>query len=158
MWYINYKISKKQYDIICALKEIKISGDWRAKLCFWRPCAMLYYTWSCLILCEPMGCSPPASSVHGTVQTRILEWIVISYSRGSFQPRDRIWVSCNAVDLFTMWVTRKVLFGGQWTPISSAFEGVMCLPLYKVFQDDKSRCLTFYSGSQKGSPFHSLRW
>ena len=29
---------------------------------------------SCLILCDPMGCSPPGSSVHGVLQTRILEW------------------------------------------------------------------------------------
>ena len=81
-----------------------------------------------------MDCSSPASSVHGVLLARILEWDAISYSRGSFQPRDRAWVSCNAGDLFTVWVIREVPFGGQWTPISSAFQGVMCLPLYKVFQ------------------------
>ena len=31
-----------------------------------------------------MDCSPPGTSVHGTSQTRILEWVVISFSRGSF--------------------------------------------------------------------------
>ena len=35
-----------------------------------------------------MDCSPPASSVHGILQTRILEWVAIPFSRGSFQPRD----------------------------------------------------------------------
>ena len=36
----------------------------------------------CLTLCNPMGYSPPASSVHGILQTRILEWVAISFSRG----------------------------------------------------------------------------
>ena len=36
----------------------------------------------------PMGCSRPGSSVHGIFQTRILEWIAISFSRGTSQPRD----------------------------------------------------------------------
>ena len=48
-------------------------------------------------LCPPlsnsMDCSPPGSSVHGTLQAGILEWIAIPFSRGSSQPRDRIWVS-----------------------------------------------------------------
>jgi len=36
---------------------------------------------SCLTLCDPVGCSPPGSSVHGIFQVRILEWVAISYSR-----------------------------------------------------------------------------
>ena len=44
---------------------------------------------SCPTLCNPMDCSPSGSSVHGIFQARILEWIAISYSRGSFQPRDQ---------------------------------------------------------------------
>ena len=38
---------------------------------------------------NPMDCIPPGSSVHGIFQARVLEWVAISYSRGSFQPRDR---------------------------------------------------------------------
>ena len=38
---------------------------------------------SCLTLCDPMGCSPPGSTVHGILQARILEWVAISSSRGS---------------------------------------------------------------------------
>ena len=37
----------------------------------------------CLILCDPVDCSPP-SSVHGILQARILEWVAISYSKGIF--------------------------------------------------------------------------
>ena len=38
------------------------------------------------LFCNPMDCSPPGSSVHGIFQARTLEWAVISFSRGSFQP------------------------------------------------------------------------
>ena len=48
----------------------------------------------CLTLCDPMACSPPGSSVHGISQARILEWVVISSSRGSSQPRDLTHSSC----------------------------------------------------------------
>ena len=48
---------------------------------------------SCLTLCNPMDCSPPGSSVHGISQARILEWVAISFSRWSSQPRDRASVS-----------------------------------------------------------------
>ena len=43
---------------------------------------------SCPTLCSPMDRSPPGFSVHGILQARILEWVVISSSRRSFQPRD----------------------------------------------------------------------
>ena len=44
---------------------------------------------SCLTLCDPMDCSLPGSSVHGIFQAIILEWVAISYSRGSSQPRNQ---------------------------------------------------------------------
>ena len=43
---------------------------------------------SCVTLCDPMDCSPPDSSVCGIFQARILEWVVISFSKGSPWPRD----------------------------------------------------------------------
>ena len=46
-------------------------------------------TQSCLFLCDPMDCSPPGTSVHGTFQPRIPEWVAISFSRESSGPRDR---------------------------------------------------------------------
>ena len=57
-------------------------------------------------LCDPMDCSPSGSSVHGISQARILEQVVISFSRGSFQPRDRTWVSYIAGGFFTVWTTK----------------------------------------------------
>ena len=46
------------------------------------------------LICDPMDCSPPGSPVHGISQARILEWVVISYLRGSSQPRGPNHVSC----------------------------------------------------------------
>ena len=48
---------------------------------------------SCLTLCDPMDCSLPESSVHGIFQARTLEWVAISFFRGSSQPRDQTQVS-----------------------------------------------------------------
>ena len=48
----------------------------------------------CPTLCIPMDCNPPGSSVHGILQARILEWIAIPFSKGSFPSRDQTQVSC----------------------------------------------------------------
>ena len=60
---------------------------------------------SCLALCDPMDCSPTGSSFHGILQARILEWVAISFSRGSSWPRGWTRVSC----IFTIWATREAL-------------------------------------------------
>ena len=56
---------------------------------------------SCLTLCNPMDCSSPGSSVHRISQARILEWVAISFSRGSSWPTDWTRVSC---------IGRKILY------------------------------------------------
>ena len=48
---------------------------------------------SCLTLCDPMGCTLQGSSVHGIFQAVVLEWIAISFCRGSSRPRDQTQVS-----------------------------------------------------------------
>ena len=48
-----------------------------------------------------MNSSPPGSSVHGIIPARTLEWVAISFSRGSSQPRDQTHVSCLAGEFFT---------------------------------------------------------
>ena len=63
---------------------------------------------SCPILCDPMDCSLPGSSVHGIFKTRVLEWVAISFSRGSSQPRDQTQVSWVVGRRFTIWATREV--------------------------------------------------
>ena len=46
------------------------------------------------LFCDPANYSQPGPSVHGIFQTRILEWVTISSSRGSSRPRDRTHISC----------------------------------------------------------------
>ena len=55
----------------------------------------------CQTLCDPMDCSPPGSSVHGILQARIVEWVIIPFSKGSSRPRDQTQVSCIAGRFFT---------------------------------------------------------
>ena len=65
----------------------------------------------CPTLHNPMDytCSPLGSSVHEILQARILEWVVIPFSRGSFWLRDGTQVSCIAGGFFTVWATREAL-------------------------------------------------
>ena len=62
---------------------------------------------SCLTLCDPVDCSLPGSSIDGILQARILEWVAISFSRGSSRPRDRTQVSYIAGRRFNLWATRE---------------------------------------------------
>ena len=59
---------------------------------------------------QPIECSLPGSSIHGIFQARILEWVAISFSRGSSQTRNRTQVSLTEGRLFTIWATREALF------------------------------------------------
>ena len=63
-------------------------------------------TQSCLTLCNPMACSLPGSSILGIFQARILEGLALSFSGGSFRPRDRTCVSHTADRLFIIWAIR----------------------------------------------------
>ena len=58
--------------------------------------SLQYITQSCLTHCGPMGGSPPGSFVHGIFHAKILEWVAISYSRGSSQPKDQNCISFNS--------------------------------------------------------------
>ena len=79
--------------------------------------------------CNPIDYSLPGSSVHGILQARILEWVAISFSRGSSQPRNWTRVSCIIGRLFTDRAMREA----PYTPISSVqFSSVAqsCLTLW----------------------------
>ena len=62
---------------------------------------------SCPTLWDPVDCNLWGFSVHGILQARILEWIAISFPRGSSQPKDRTQVSCIAGRHFNLWATRE---------------------------------------------------
>ena len=67
----------------------------------------------CLTLCDPMDCSLPGSSVHVISQARILEWVAILFSRGSFWPRD--WTRFSFISCFGRWILY------QWAPGKPSF-------------------------------------
>ena len=58
----------------------------------------------CSILCDPIDCSPPGSSIHGILQAGILEWVPSSYSKRCSQPRDWTHVSCISC------ISRQILY------------------------------------------------
>ena len=66
---------------------------------------------SCVQLCNPMDCSSQGFSVHGIFQTRILEWVAISSSKGYSWPMDWTHVSCIAGIFFTS------ISKGVWKPL-----------------------------------------
>ena len=72
--------------------------------------AFLYSVKSLSAALDPMDSSLPGFSVHGIFQARVLEWVAISFSRGSSQPRDQTQVSCVAGRCFTLWATRDAPF------------------------------------------------
>ena len=53
-----------------------------------------------------MNCSLPGSSIHGVFQATVLEWVAISFSRGSAWPRDGTQVSHSVGRRFTIQATR----------------------------------------------------
>ena len=87
-------------------------------------------------LCNPTDCSPPGSSVPGISQARILEWVVISFSRGSSPARDWTHISCTG---------RQILYG-------LSHLGSICLLLWSLFQFHGLRfnlCLPSITGRQQ---------
>ena len=105
-----------------------------------------------------MYCSPPDSSVHGIFQARILEWVAISFSRGSSRPRDRThWqvdslplshlgrvyytylTSCLSVDIYRLhWGVLKISFGG-WFVFVVAYIRIKSMPFWLSHQEGISR-------------------
>ena len=90
--------------------------------------------------CDPMDCSLPGSSVHGILQARILEWVAISFSRGSSRPKNQTWVSCIAGRYFTNWTTREAL---KYNISCCSLFVCFCLFSIKTFHQIKEA--TFYS-------------
>ena len=68
----------------------------------------------CSTICDPLQCSPPASSVHGVLQARTLECVAVLFSREFSQPRDWAQVSRMAGGFFTIRATREALWPEEW--------------------------------------------
>ena len=76
----------------------------------------------CPTLCDPMDCSLPGSSLHGILQARVLEWVAISFSRGSSWPRDQTRVSRIPGRCFNLWATRELL---HWVNTHPMYPGIL---------------------------------
>ena len=72
---------------------------------------------SCVRLCDPMDCSPPVFSIHGIFQAWVLQWVAISFCRGSSRPRNWTRVSHIAGRRFTIWATRESPYCVYFIPI-----------------------------------------
>ena len=97
LWHWSCVTSNKLIQVLWTLILVKM----RMK---WSEVAQL-----CLTLCDPVDCSLPGSSIHGIFQARVLEWVAISFSKWSSQPRDWTQVSSIVGWRFTVWASREVL-------------------------------------------------
>ena len=77
----NLEVGKNKQDYFMCKKKKR--GNFQHLNVLLFPFAKLHPTF-----CNPMNCSPSGSSVHGVLQARILEWVALSFSRGSSQIRD----------------------------------------------------------------------
>ena len=90
----------------------------KALVFLWKQKVKVLVPQSYPTLCDPMDCSSSGSSVHGILQARILRWIDIPFSRGSFPPRDGTQISFIAGRFSTIWITIWVhisLGSSYWT-------------------------------------------
>ena len=98
---------------------------------------------SCPTLCNPMGCSPSDSSVHGILQARILEWVTMPSSRGSSWPRDLTCILCLLhwqAGSLPLAPTGKLLHSNQFSPVHSSLVAQSCLTLC-IPKDYSTPCL-----------------
>ena len=99
----NFHCINNKWNLIYLVPSDRKSGHPRGRKC--SSSSSCVRAQSCLTLCNSMDCSLPGSSVHGIFQARILEWVALPFSRGSFQPRDRTQVCHIAGGFFTIWAT-----------------------------------------------------
>ena len=102
-------------------------------------------TQSCSTLCNPVDYSLPVFSIHGILQARILEWVAISFSRGSSRPRDWTQVSHIGGRRFNLWATGETL-KWRWNPcicslkeITSELKIVKVREYKKLFHENKNQ-------------------
>ena len=72
-----------RHALMAEKEEFNIAPSTSGIILVWGMKVKVLITQSCLTLCNPLDCILQGSSVHGIFQARILEWVAISFSRGS---------------------------------------------------------------------------
>ena len=88
-----------------AVHEVTKSRTWLSSWTELNCCCLVHK--SCPTFCDPMNCSPIGSPVHGISQERILEWVSISFSKGSAWTRNQTLISCIGRWILYPWATRE---------------------------------------------------
>ena len=96
----------------------------------------------CPTLCDPMDCSPPGSSVHGILQTRILEWVAMPLSKESSWSRDQSHISCVSciAGRFFTWQAKMHSFSFQF--LSQTYFKSYKTFLLTLFEGKETCCST----------------
>ena len=105
---IYFQIVKNICIFIYVISIWNISHTWKWN---WKSLSHVWvFVTPWTVACHGPMVPPGIMVPHGILQAKILEWVVIPFSRGSSQPRDWTHVSCNAGGFFTIWATREA----QW--------------------------------------------
>ena len=82
---------------------------------------------ACPTLENPLGCSPPGSSVHGIFQVKTLKWVDVSSSRGSSPPRDRTQISCVSLTAGRFFTPGAMREAHEWDDLVSILKELLWL-------------------------------
>ena len=82
----------------------------------------------CWILCDPLDCSLPDSSIQGILLVKYWSGLAVPFSRGSSKPRNWTQVSCTAGRFFTIWATGEA----QWISKDNIIFFCLCFELWET--------------------------
>ena len=92
----------------------------------------------------PLDCNPPSYSIHGILQAKMLQWVALPFSRGSYKLRDLSWVSCIPGRSFTIWATRETLILACLSHSPLLFSSLLSSAICKASSDNHFAFFLFY--------------
>ena len=134
----------------CFLRSGMPCKELMMKTGVWKQGSPAWYTkslQSCLTLCDSHD--PPGFSVQGILQARTLEWVAISFSRGSSWPRDQAQVSCIPGRFFASWATK-----GRFSNQGRDLIYLIFLELWLLMYSTSSRSQRTRAGEKERIPPH----